>query len=144
MKKIITGIAILFLSTSLFGCGNTSSAPTQSEQPKIPDLTGEWKQINSKSDDTYHAAKIESDSIEIYWVTESDETKALYWAGTFVAPETIDEPYSWDSENNKDKTDSALMASSSDTKTFTYEDGQISYEASALGVTQTIRLEKQQ
>ena len=73
---------------------------------------------------------------------EEDDTKALYWAGTFVAPETADEPYTWDSENDKEKTDMALLASGDDTKTFTYENGQLSYDASMMGVTQTVKLEK--
>ena len=65
----------------------------------------------------------------------------MYWAGSFEAPTTADEPYSWESKNDHDKTDSALMASSDDTKKFTYEKNQISYEASAMGTTATIRLE---
>ena len=83
-----------------------------------------------------------NDTIEIYWVNTDSESKSLYWAGTFVAPETADEPYTWESANDKEKTGSALLASSADTKTFTYEKGEISYEASALGTTKTVRLEK--
>lgn len=75
-------------------------------------------------------------------VNTDSESKSLYWAGTFVAPETPDEPYTWESVNDKEKTDSALLASGDDTKTFTYEKGEISYEASALGTTKTVRLEK--
>ena len=67
--------------------------------------------------------------------------QSLYWAGTYVAPQYSDEPYTWDSENDKEKTDSALLASGADTKTFTYENNQISYEASAMGSTQTVKLE---
>ncbi|HBF64581.1 MAG TPA: hypothetical protein DDW34_01100 [Clostridium sp.] len=144
MKKFFMGLAVLCLSGSLFGCSSSNNASAEPEQPQIPDLTGEWKQVNSNSNDTYHIATVDGETIEISWFTESDETKALYWAGTFVAPETADEPYTWESTNDKEKTDSALLVSGDDTKTFTYEDGQISYEASAMGVTQTVRLEKQQ
>ena len=35
-----------------------------------------------------------------------------------------------------------MLASSDDTKEFTYKDGQLTYEASALGTTMTMRLEK--
>lgn len=66
-----------------------------------------------------------------------------YWAGSFDAPTTADEPYTWESENDKDQTDMAILASGDDTKTFTYQDGVISYEVSAMGVTQTVKLEKQ-
>lgn len=40
--------------------------------------------------------------------------------------------------------DGALLASGDDTKTITFEDGELSYSASALGTTTTVRLEKQQ
>ena len=152
MKKSILTAALMCV-IALSGCGSNgnasasaSSASTsveQTEEVKAPDLSGDWKQVNSDSETSYHAATIKDDTIEIYWVNEDDETKALYWAGTYVAPETADEPYTWDSENDKEKTDSSILASGDDTKTFTYQDGQISYEASALGVTKTVRLEKE-
>ena len=80
--------------------------------------------------------------IIVNWVSDNGDTKSLYWAGTYVAPTTTDEPYSWDSENDKEQTSLALLASGDDTKTFTYANGQLSYEASALGSTMTIRMEK--
>ena len=61
-----------------------------------------------------------------------------------MAPEIAEEPYTWDSVNDKEKTDSAILASGDDTKTFTYKDGQLSYSVSAMGNTQTVRLEKQE
>ena len=146
-KSILTAALICMLAFS--GCGNSSASTTsdnkaeQTEEVKAPDLTGNWKQINSDSETSYQSATIEGETIEIYWIDEEGETKSLYWAGTFIAPETTDEPYTWDSENDKEKTDNSILASGDDTKTFTYQDGQISYEASTLGVTKTIRLEKQ-
>lgn len=152
-KRALAMIFTAFMALSLAGCGSTSNtdnvdtadnSAVVEDEPEIPDLTGEWKQVNSSSDDSYQTATISGDTIEVYWVSEEDESKSLYWAGTFITPDTADEPYSWDSENDHEQTDSALLASTSDTKTFTYEDGQISYEASALGTTSTIRLEKQE
>ncbi len=141
------------LCLSLSACGGVpsqaapasggSAAAASSSAPAAPDLTGDWKQVNAASEDSYQVATIQGDTIEIYWVTESAETKSLYWAGTFVAPETADEPYTWESANDTEKTDSALLASGDETKTFTYQDGQISYDVSAMGMTQTVRLEKQ-
>ncbi len=114
--------------------GSTTTVP--------PDLTGQWKQINGNSDDSWHSATITKDSIDVYWVVDGGETTALYWAGTYKSPTTTNEPYSWDSENNRDKTKLALFASGDDIKTFTYENGQISYSASAFGTTTTVKLEK--
>ena len=147
-KSILTAALICMLAFS--GCGNSSNstatdnqAEQTAEEAKAPDLSGNWKQINSDSETSYQSATIEGETIEIYWVDEEGETKSLYWAVTFIAPGTTDEPYTWDSENDKEKTDNSILASGDDTKTFTYQDVQISYEASALGVTKTIRLEKQ-
>lgn len=151
-KKILTAMIAAAILAMLTACGGTAStdngsaentASQKAEEKQPADLTGDWKQVNSSSDDSYQQATISGDTIEIYWVSDNGDTKSLYWAGSFEAPTTADEPYSWESKNDHDKTDSALMASSDDTKKFTYEKNQISYEASALGTTATIRLEKQ-
>lgn len=149
-KKVLTAMIAAALAAMLAACGggnanNTtagSGTAVQEEVKQPADLTGEWKQTNSASDTDYQTATITGDTVEIYWVSETDESKSLYWSGTFTAPTTADEPYTWESTNNHDKTDSALLASPDDTKTFTYEKGQISYEASAFGTTKTIHLEK--
>lgn len=153
-KKILTAMIAAALLAMLTACGGTASTSTdngsaqntasqKAEEKQPADLTGDWKQVNSSSDDSYQQATISGDTIEIYWVSDNGDSKSLYWAGSFEAPTTADEPYSWESKNDHDKTDSALMASSDDTKKFTYEKNQISYEASAMGTTATIRLEKQ-
>lgn len=136
-KKILSLAMIVGFAGLLTACSSTA----KSTEPA--DLTGEWKQVNNDSEDSWQAATIEGDTITINWVSDNGDTTALYWAGTYVAPTTADEPYSWDSENDHEQTDSAWLASTSDTKTITYENGQLSYEASAMGVTTTVRLEKQ-
>lgn len=152
-SRIFSLMLCAALCLSLSACGGApsgaapasggSAAAASSSAPAAPDLTGDWKQVNAASEDSYQVATIQGDTIEIYWVTESADTKSLYWAGTFVAPETADEPYTWESANDTEKTGSALLASGDETKTFTYQDGQISYDVSAMGMTQTVRLEKQ-
>ena len=124
-------------------CGETNQTDLENEPATPPDLVGEWKQTNSDAEDAWQAATIAGDAIEVYWVSDNGYTKALYWAGTFDAPTTADEPYTWESVNDKEQTDMAILASGDDTKTFTYQGGVISYEVSAMGVTQTVKLEKQ-
>ena len=84
------------------------------------DLTGEWKQVNSKPDETYQRATIQDGEITIYWVNEAEKTESLYWAGTYEPMKEAAEIYIWDSVNNKEKTGTALLASGDETKTFTY------------------------
>lgn len=153
MKK---RIFILLLSAALLAalaaCGskspttstNASATPSaKQEKAQPPDLSGEWEQTNSSDADSYQIAEISGSTITIYWYTVSDSTKALYWAGTFEAPTMTDEPYSWSSQNDKTQTSGALLASGDDSKTFTYSKKQISYDVSAMGVTKTVKLEKQ-
>lgn len=143
MKQLTKVIPCIVTILLLSACGLAGQQPQQTEEPATPpDLIGEWKQTNSNSDDSWQAATISNDTIEIYWVSDDGNTKALYWAGTFAAPETADEPYSWESENDKEKTGMALLASGDDIKKFTYNDGVISYDVSAMGVTQQIKLER--
>lgn len=135
------------LTLPLTACGGNASnsadadaAAQQEEAPHPSDLTGEWVQVNSNAEDSYQTATITDDTITVNWVMP--DTTALYWAGSFEAPTTADEPYTWDSANDTEQTANALLASPDETKTFTYEDGQISYSVSAMGVTTTVKLEK--
>lgn len=148
MKRALL-LILAALALILTACGSTAAtaAPAETtataapETPApAPDLSGEWKQSNADGE-TYHSAVINGDSMEIYWVNPGKDTKSLYWAGTFTAPDSA-EPYSWTSANDKDKTSRALLASSDDTKTFSYNNGMISYEAAAMGITKTVKLEK--
>lgn len=144
-KKVVSLMLSAVLALSLAACGESGGGETQTQAPTpepVPDLTGEWKQVDGNSEDTYHGIYISGDTIEIYWVTESDGTTALYWAGSFKAPTDNKEPYTWVSENDHNKTGMALLASGDDTKEFTYSDGQISYSASAMGMTTTVKAEK--
>ncbi|MDD3306921.1 hypothetical protein ACIZ62_08620 [Acetobacterium carbinolicum] len=136
MKKLLSLIMVI----SMFFCLSACS-PAASKEPA--NLTGEWKQVNSGSNDSWQAATIEGETITINWVSNGGDTKSLYWAGTYIAPTTTDEPYTWDSVNDHSQTDKALLASEDETKTMTYENDQLSYSASLMGTTTTVRLEKQ-
>lgn len=152
MRTAIASIALLGLL--LTGCagqaetvspgagGATESQPSQ--QPAEPlDLTGEWKQTNSNSADSYQAATITDTTITIDWVNEAAAGSALYWAGTIEPPTDDTAQYTWDSVNDRTQTDTALMVSGDDTKTFTYSGGVLSYELTAMGVTMTVEMERQ-
>ena len=108
-------------------------------RPHRADLTGTWKEKNP-NEDSYQIARVTADTIEIYWHTSDSD--ALYWAGSYVAPTDSKTPYTWDSVNDTEKTRSAILASSDETKTFTYTDNTISYSVTALGVTKKVVLER--
>lgn len=143
MKKLLyITLSAVFMLGMLTACGEPKQGTPETDPATPPDLVGEWEQTNSNTDDTWQSATIKGDTIEVYWVSDGGDTKALYWAGTFDAPPTADEPYTWESVNDKEQTDMAILASGDDTKSFTYQGGVISYEVSAMGVTQTVNLEK--
>lgn len=141
MKKYLSLLVALLICMSFTACGNSGPAE-ETKQP--PSLIGEWKQINSQSEDSYQSAIITADTIEVYWISDGGDTKSLYWAGSFSAPTTTEDAFILTSENDREKTDSAILASTSDIKEFTFSNGQISYEVSALGTTTTVRMEKQE
>lgn len=151
-KRILAILLAGMMAISATACGGSndsssdpdsaSNSSEQLEEPEEPtDLTGTWK--SEENDGSYQEAVITTDRIEINWVSGGGDTKSIYWIGTYEAPtEAVDE-YSWTSERNKEETDTALLASTDDTKDFTYKDGVISYEASALGTTKTVELTKE-
>lgn len=164
-KKLLATIMSVLLVASLGACSaaETSSSTPENSAPAVNavdseeasessseveptpepiNLDGTWVQINNASEDSYQEAVISGDTITINWVTASTDTKSLYWAGSVEIPENAGDSFSWDSQNDTEQTQAAIMASGDDTKTFTYENGQISYDVSAMGMTQTVRLEK--
>ncbi|GGD76823.1 hypothetical protein [Microbacterium murale] len=109
------------------------------EAPEPVSLEGEWKQTNSDDPEHWQKATITADTIEVFWVADAGDTEALYWAGSVEVP-AEGESSSFDSVNDTTKTKSALLASSDETKTFTYEGGELSYDVTVQGVTTTVRL----
>lgn len=132
MKKLVTVLVGLLLVLAGCSAGGTSNASTA-------DLTGTWKQNNSNSSDSWQEAVITGDTIEINWVSNGGDTKSLYWAGSYTAPTQAVSTFEWDSKNDHSKTDGSMLASSDDTKKFTYADGVLSWPASAMGTDMTIK-----
>ena len=148
MKKILAPLA-LAVAVVLTGCGGAEPAPAGAapskatqDAPPVPDLAGTWKQGNSASKDAYQEARITGDTISIDWVSDGGDTTSIYWVGTFKAPTNATEPYTWTSKRDVAKTESALLASTDDSKEFTFEGDTISYKVSALGSTTTVKLKK--
>jgi hypothetical protein len=142
----LLGLGVAGCASGTSGTNNEAangSSVTSSQSPAQLDLTGEWKQSSDagNGNESIQSATIVNNTITAYWVTESDE-KSLYWAGNVEVPEGADGEFTWESKNDTSKTATALLASTSDTKSFTYKDKTISYEVSALGKTWTVELEQ--
>lgn len=139
-------LAAALALTGCSGADTTSSSAAESnaaeETPQVPDLTGAWKQSNPISEDSYQQATVTTDTITVEWVTDGGDTTSTYWVGTFEAPTDASEPHTWTSQRDAAATDSALLASTDETKEFTYEGDTISYKVSALGTTTTVDLNR--
>ncbi len=158
MKRLIAPIALAAVLV-LTGCSATNTAdasagktstPTKAaastptpDPVVVPDLTGNWKQNNSASDDGWMTATINGNTITANFVTDNGDTTSLFWVGTFAPPTDDKSPYTWTSTRDTAATDSALLASTDPTKDFIYEDGEISFPVSIAGSTATVRLSKQ-
>lgn len=150
-------VPVLIVTLLLTGCASGAAVPgtgenasnppavkTPEPEPVVPlDLNGAWKQTNSKSADSYQSATIAGELITVNWVNETDSTTALYWVGTAATPTDDVDEYSWTSSGDVAQMESALLASGDDTKDFTYADGKLMYELTALGVTMTVEMERQ-
>lgn len=148
MKKLIAPIAIA-AALVLTGCGAAGTTQTGAaeskvaeEAPKVPDLTGAWKQSNPNSEKSYQQATITADKMTVEWVTDGGNTTSIYWVGTFEAPTSADKAHTWTSMRDAAATDKALLASTADSKEFTYEGDTITYEVSAMGTTTKVNLKK--
>lgn len=149
-RSVVTIALTSFLALSITGCtagtedtGSPAAEQVAASQEAAPmDLTGEWEQAGEAGEDntSIQSATIVDDTISVYWLNDGE--KALYWAGTADLPEDAGDSFTFDSENDADRTGTALLASSDETKTFTFEDETLSYEVSALGETWTVDLQQ--
>ena len=138
MKKIVLPAVSLLCVLSLCGCLGRS-------KPDPPDLTGQWKQINSSSGTDYQGVYISDYAIECYWVLPSSGGAALYWAGTFSEPKegNADEIYTWTSEADTSRTTNSLLTDKKKTKDFKVENNRLTYTVDYEGVTMTVYAEKE-
>ncbi len=153
-KKIFTTFIIGSMVLSMAACGsastNSSSVSSNNEvvqenNEKIKDpvdLTGTWKSKNN--DGAWMEATINADTISIDWVSDNGDTRSIYWVGSYTAPTEYSEEYTWISTNDKEQTETALLASPADEKDFTYSDSnkELSYQVSVAGTTTKMRMSK--
>ena len=113
-----------------------SSGEAESVEPL--DLTGLWIQKDADND-SFMAAEIREDGkIGVFFVLKENDTPQTYWVGTYDSPADSADEYSWTSENTFGGV--SLLASSADTKEFTYKDGKLTYEVTIKGNSRDVSL----
>ena len=151
LTKLGTLLVACSCALTLCACSAGSSSSdnahnnnTEVQEQKVPlSLDGKWKQTNSSSEDAYMEATIQGDVISVNWVTDGGKTESIYWIGTYPQPNTTDDSYSFTSTKDQEKTASAFLSSSDDTKDFTYSKGVLSYKVSMMGTTTTVELARE-
>lgn len=131
MKKLIVFVIIAIVLFS--GCSKESiktDKPEATEKVAPVTTDGTWSTDGM-------TATVEAGVINIYF--ESDDTKALYWSGTF--PKTYGDGM-YVSIGNVDAMYKSLMGSSEVKKTFMLEDNAIQFEVQGMGMVKQAKLKK--
>jgi hypothetical protein len=137
MKKLILLGIIVFLGITLSACqssengsdagkASTSSTPTK-EAPVSYD--GTWKTEGAE-------AIVAGDSIEVYIL--GDDTKSLFWKGTFPAP--VNKVVT--SVGDRDALDMSMMGSSETEKPFKVSKDKIEFDFSMMGTTKHVTVKR--
>ena len=118
----------------------TETAKEETTEAIVPlDLTGLWIQGNKKESETRMVATIRDDGkIGVFFILEDDPEPWTYWVGTYDAPEEDTDKYSWTSQNTYGG--NGLLASTAETKDFTYESDSLTYEVTIDGETNNVTL----
>lgn len=159
MKRSLSLLALASLLI-LAGCGGAADsddetgARPEADIPQIPDLTGDWLQSNSESEEAFMSATIVEDTISVDWTMPATDDISIfdddgdglvsfvYWAGSFTAPTDATESYTWTSQADASVLDTALLGSMDDSKDFAYEDGVLSFTVTIQGESTEAELEQ--
>ena len=139
MKRLFAAVLTLLCVLPLSGCLG------KKEPIEPPDLTGQWKQINSSSETDYQGIYISDYGIEVYWVLGSSNGAALYWAGSCALPKEGNEEnvYSWTSDADTSRTTNSLLTDKKKVKDFKVENDRLTYTVEYEGTTMTVYAEKE-
>ncbi|QEQ93540.1 hypothetical protein SEA_GIRLPOWER_41 [Streptomyces phage GirlPower] len=138
-RPTIISVATLASISLLTACGTE----TGSKAPKS--FVGDWYQTNGKDTGVYMTAAVSSnDTIQIHLKTR--DSGGVYWMGSFqVSDKKTSDSFKLESKADPDAQKwmaSSIFGSQDKSKSFKYEDGDLSYEFTMVGVTKTIHLSK--
>lgn len=145
-RKFLGFMAGIVIAALVIGCGSTStSTPDDSVYVPTPsatlvNLAGHWTQVKGFNGVTM-VADIYTDSIQIN-MTMGNMT-SIFWLGSFNVgygdnPQT--KPIETNSLPDPDAVHESIFGSSEKIKTFSYDDGILSFDFSMMGVHSTVEL----
>lgn len=143
-----TLLALTACGTSDSGQATSNSAQNGQSQPasserKAPDYMGTWRQKGAngeEGEDTWLEASITADTIRVDWVTESGADRMLFWSGSFDPKAAAEGTVI--SQRDNAAMDPELLASTDDTKEFTFKEDSFSFPITVQDEHGTIEMEK--
>lgn len=145
-KALIATVIAMASGLIVFLMGNVVTSSAKTDDGKPNPLFGSYHQINNDIPDTTMTATIAENSIVIVLKLESHEEgdadpAGTYWAGTFDTDNKSDSFITASLADSKELSYSVL-GSQDRTKTFTYDQGIISFNFSIMGQSTTVQLSK--
>jgi hypothetical protein len=132
-KKLMLVVAlIMVLGVVLGGCSSHTQVSTQTQTFS---WDGTWVDPAQNM-----VAQISDDTIEINVV--DGDTSGLYWKGTWPVVETVSDGLVIVSQGDDEAMSESFFGSSDGTKTFVYDDKELSFPFRVLGITTTLYLKK--
>lgn len=128
-KKLVSLFVLFIALVSLPACSS----------PSTPSAPFSWNGTWSSEPDSM-SAEISNDTIQIDIVT--DDLSGLYWKGTWPSTTEAADGAVLTSEGDVDAMFGSLLGSQDTSKEFIYDNGEITFSFSMLGVTKTVRLQK--
>lgn len=139
MRKTLAILAASASISMLAACGSSHDA---SDSKNPTSLIGEWHQVN-KNPDGYMTASIDAGSIQVD--LHGRDSRSIFWMGSFEGDRQPTGKFTVVSIPDPDARYTmkhSLMASDEPTKTFTYDNGDLSYEFSMAGTSTIVHLTK--
>lgn len=147
LKKImltVMGLALVAFVAIVAGCGtSTSAASTRTSVVPLSaqaSLDGTYHQTKSGIPNIVMTAVVTNDNITITMTMSG--TSGVFWDGTFDTQGVVSSPWNITSTRDAQAMSSDMYGSSEQTKTFTYNNGDLSYQFSILGVSTTVHMSK--
>lgn len=134
MRKVLALLAMIVSIFALAACGDSHGASSNTNPSS---LIGEWSQVNPNSGG-WMTASISGESIQVN--LKGRESSSIYWMGSFDTSRKPLGKFKVVSLGDQDAMKWQITASTDSKKTFTYDNGELSFKFSALGSSTIVHM----
>lgn len=144
LLAILTSGGIYFAVSAADANKATASQHTKAISAKPASLVGAWHQTKGMPGVTM-TAEVSGDGIQVNMHFDRDNIGGVFWMGSFDTSDKTGQSFTITSLPDPDAKKvlkGSLFGSSETTKKFTYNNGDLSYEFSMMGVESTVHLSR--